>query len=98
MPTLYTSLIARQNPKLRTLAPKQQRPPIPPALEAKTLPGLQTVVVDEHLGRFAEIVKLQETAKSVGVVGAGLAGLSAAYETSSGIRVSFLYPRLSVRI
>jgi monoamine oxidase len=80
MPSLYTSLIAHQNPKLRTLAPKKQRPPIPPSLEAKSLVGLQAAVADEHLGRFAEIVRLQQSTKSVGVIGAGLAGLSAAYE------------------
>ncbi|MGB7438209.1 MAG: FAD-dependent oxidoreductase [Candidatus Acidiferrum sp.] len=80
MPTLYTSLIARQNPKLRTLAPKQQRVPIPATLHAKSLPALQEVVADEHVGRFAEIVKLQESTKSIAVIGAGLAGLCAAYE------------------
>src|SRR5580700_364701 len=80
MPTLYTSLIARQTPKLRTLAPKQQRAPIPVALLGKSLPALQEVVADEHAGRFAEIVKLQEATKSIAVIGAGLAGLCAAYE------------------
>ncbi len=80
MPTLYTSLIARQNPKLRTLAPKQQRVPIPATLHAKSLPALQEVVADEHAGRFAEIVKLQEATKSIAVIGAGLSGLCAAYE------------------
>ena len=80
MPTLYTSLIARQNPKLRTLAPKQQREPIPATLHAKSLPALQEVVADEHVARFAEIAMLQKTAKSIGIIGAGLAGLSAAYE------------------
>jgi monoamine oxidase len=80
MPTLYTSLIARQNPKLNTLAPKRQRPPVAPEHAAKDLPDLQALVADEHAAQLAEIVRLQETAKSVVVIGAGLAGLSAAYE------------------
>lgn len=80
MPTLYTSLIARQNPKLKTLAPKQQRAPIAPEHAAQSVPSLQSTVADEHVGQFAEIVRLQENAKSIAVVGAGLAGLSAAYE------------------
>jgi hypothetical protein len=78
MPTLYTSLIARQNPKLKTLAPKQQRAPIAPEHAAKSLPRLQAMVADEHVGQFAEVVRLQETAKSIAVIGAGLAGLSGA--------------------
>ena len=80
MPTLYTSIIARQNPKLRTLAPARQRSPIKPTLDAKSLPALQAIVADEHATRFAEVMQLPETAKSVAVIGAGLAGLSAAYE------------------
>jgi monoamine oxidase len=80
MPTLYTSLIARQNPTLKTLAPRQQRAPIAPGHAATPLPRLEAIVADEHVGQFAEIVRLQETAKSIAVIGAGLAGLSAAYE------------------
>src|SRR5436190_14815891 len=80
MPTLYTSLIARQNPKLRTLAPARQQPPLAPALAAKPLPTLQIMVADEHATRFSEMIELPETVKSVAVIGAGLAGLSAAYE------------------
>jgi monoamine oxidase len=38
------------------------------------------MVADEHATRFAEIIELPETVKSVAVIGAGLAGLSAAYE------------------
>src|SRR6202030_4263233 len=37
-------------------------------------------VSDEDAARFAEIMQLPETVKSVAVIGAGLAGLSAAYE------------------
>ncbi len=80
MPTLYTSLIAHKNPKLKTLAPKKQRPPIPRELEARPMRDLQTVVADEHQGNLAEIVRLEQTTKTIGVIGAGLAGLSAAYE------------------
>src|SRR3979411_983490 len=80
MPTLYTSLIARQNPKLKTFAPPQQRPPVTAADAGKSLPALEAAVSDEHAGRFAEIMLLPETVKSVAVIGAGLAGLSAAYE------------------
>jgi monoamine oxidase len=80
MPTLYTSLIARQNPKLKTFAPPQQRTPVTAAHAGKSLTSLEAAVSDEHAGRYAEIVTLQETAKSIAVVGAGLAGLSAAYE------------------
>jgi len=80
MPTLYTSLIARQNPKLKTFAPPQQRSPVTAADAGKSLPALEAAVSDEHAGRFAEIMLLPETVKSVAVIGAGLAGLSAAYE------------------
>jgi len=38
------------------------------------------MVANEHATRYAEIIQLPETVKSVAVVGAGLAGLSAAYE------------------
>lgn len=80
MPTLYTSLIARQNRKLRTLAPKQQLALVAPEHADMPLDELQAAVADEHVGCLAEIVKVQEARKSVAVVGAGLAGLSAAYE------------------
>jgi len=94
MPSLYTSLIARQNPKLKTLAPKQQRTPVAPQHAAKPLEVLQSTVADEHLGQFAEIVRLQETGKSIAVVGAGLAGLSTAYELRKrGYRVTIFEAR-----
>jgi monoamine oxidase len=80
MPSLYTSLIARQNPKLKTLAPKEQRPPIPPKHLGKPLEELQVAVAEEHFPQFAEIVRLEAAAKSIAVIGAGLAGLTAAYE------------------
>lgn len=80
MPTLYTSLIARRNRKLRTLAPPRQRPPVAPTFAAKSLPMLEAVVADEHAAQFGKIMKPPETVKSVAIIGAGLAGLSAAYE------------------
>lgn len=89
MPNLYTSLIARQNPKLKTLAPKQQRALVTPEHAGKSVEALQATVADEHLGQFAEIVRIQESNKSIAVVGAGLAGLSAAYELRKrGYRVT----------
>jgi monoamine oxidase len=89
MPTLYTSLIARQNPKLKTLAPKQQRAPLTPQHATQSLEALQATVADEHLGQLADIVRIQESKKSIAVIGAGLAGLSAAYELRKrGYRVT----------
>jgi hypothetical protein len=80
MPTLYTSLIARRNPQLKTLAPKHQRPPIPASYEAISVEEHQAIVAEEHFSQFAEIVNLAPAAKSIGIVGAGLAGLAAGYE------------------
>jgi hypothetical protein len=85
MPTLYTSLIARQNPKLRTLAPKEQRTPIAPEHAAKSVEALKDTVVGEHLGQFAEIVRIQESNRSIAVIGAGLAGLCVAYDCASAV-------------
>jgi monoamine oxidase len=80
MPNLYTSLIARRNPRLRTFAPPQQRSSIAPAFADKSLPMLETAVAHEHATQFAEIMELPQAVKSVAIIGAGLAGLSAAYE------------------
>lgn len=80
MPTLYTSLIARRNPNLKTLAPKHQRLPISTEFETSSLEDHGAAVAEEHLAKLAFIERLQPTAKSIAVVGAGLAGLSAAYE------------------
>jgi len=94
MPNLYTSLIARQNPKLKTLAPKQQQATVAPEHAAEPLEALQGTVANEHLGQFAEIVRLQETGKSIAIIGAGLAGLSAAYELRKrGYRVTIFEAR-----
>jgi hypothetical protein len=64
MPTLYTSLIARRNPQLKTLAPKHQRPPIPARYEASSVKEHQAIVAEEHFRQFAEIVNLAPAAKS----------------------------------
>jgi monoamine oxidase len=80
MPNLYTSLIARRSPKLRTFAPPGQRAPVPKELASKSLPMLQAAVAHEHASQFAEIMELPQPIKSVAIIGAGLAGLSAAYE------------------
>jgi heterodisulfide reductase subunit A-like polyferredoxin len=80
MSTLYTSLIARRNPQLKTLAPRHQRPPIPAGYEAISVEEHQAIVAEEHFPQFAEIVNLAPAAKSIGIVGAGLAGLAAGYE------------------
>jgi hypothetical protein len=48
MPTLYTSLIARRNPQLKTLAPRHQRPPIPASYEAISVEEHQAIVAEEH--------------------------------------------------
>jgi monoamine oxidase len=80
MPTLYTSLIARRNPQLKTLAPRQQRPPIPSQFETSSLKEHQTLVAEENIPQIGRIEELAPTGKRIGIVGAGLAGLSAAYE------------------
>jgi NADPH-dependent 2,4-dienoyl-CoA reductase/sulfur reductase-like enzyme len=80
MPTLYTSLIARRNPQLKTLAPKHQRPPIAARYEDSSVEEHQAIVAEEHFPQLSEIVNLAPDAKSIGIVGAGLAGLSAGYE------------------
>jgi len=83
VPTLYTSLIARRNPNLKTLAPKHQRSPIASSFEKANLEEHQAAVAEEHLAQRDTIEQLRSNAISVAVVGAGLAGLSAAYELSS---------------
>src|SRR6267143_2939740 len=79
MPTLYTSLLARQR-GTGTLAPKLQRPSIPKHIESRSQEGHNELVFDAHKGVLEEIVSIERPTRSVGVIGAGLAGLSAAYE------------------
>jgi monoamine oxidase len=79
MPNLYTSLLARRLGS-GTLAPKQQRPPIPKHIETRSQEGLNELIFDAHRGVLDEMVGAGRPTRSVGIVGAGLAGLSAAYE------------------
>ena len=79
MPNLYTSLLARRN-GTGTLAPKQQRLPIPKKTELLSQDKFSESIFDEHRGVLAEIVGIARPTRSVGIIGAGLAGLSAAYE------------------
>ena len=81
MPTLYTSLLARHRPMTRrTFAPKEQRAPIARKHETLSTKAWQDYVAALHEVYSPEIVRLEPSTKSVGVIGAGLAGLSAAYE------------------
>jgi monoamine oxidase len=82
MPTLYTSLIARHRNRrsVATLAPKNQLSPIPSKVESLPLEAWRAQVAESHSGYLAEIVQLEAPSRSVGVIGAGLAGLSVAYE------------------
>lgn len=79
MPNLYTALLARNTGK-KTLAPKYQRPPV--RVDIGKLPEKQSHehVAESYSGVLAEMVRLEERPRSIGVIGAGLAGLSAAYE------------------
>jgi monoamine oxidase len=79
MPTLFTALLARHTKKT-TLAPKNQRPPAHAKIEKLSDHQHQELVAATYAGAFAKMVFLEEPQKSVCVVGAGLAGLSAAYE------------------
>jgi monoamine oxidase len=78
MPTLYTSLLARSR-GTQTLAPREQRPPVPKRTEALSLEQYTEHVSARHADAFSELVAVPP-ARTIAVVGAGLAGLSAAYE------------------
>ncbi len=91
MPNLYTSLVASHRYKslpprqhgLRaavTLAPKNQRSPVPPGIESLSTDHWAAQVRDEHTAYLIKLPPVEPPARSVGVIGAGLAGLSAAYE------------------
>jgi len=79
MPTLYTALLARKTKK-KTLAPKNQRPPVRADIGKLKENQYREHVSESYSGAFAEMIRLEEPIRSIGVVGAGLAGLSAAYE------------------
>jgi hypothetical protein len=78
-PTLYTSLLARRR-GTGTLAPKQQRPPIANEIESLSPNSFNESIFEAHKSALAELVGIPSPARSIGIVGAGLAGLSAAYE------------------
>jgi monoamine oxidase len=79
MPNLYTSLLARRT-GTGTLAPKQQRLPISKTTELLSQDNFNESIFHEHRGVLAEIVGTAPPTRSIGIIGAGLAGLSAAYE------------------
>jgi len=79
MPTLYTALLARKTKK-KTLAPKNQRPPVRADIGNLKEKQYSEHVSESYSGAFAEMIRLEEPSRSIAVVGAGLAGLSAAYE------------------
>src|ERR1700676_1048711 len=79
MPTLYTSLLARRR-GTGTLAPKQQRPSIPNKIESLSQNNFNKSIFEAHKSALAEFVDIPSPVRSIGIVGAGLAGLSAAYE------------------
>lgn len=79
MPTLYTALLARKT-KRKTLAPRNQRPPVRADIGKLKENQYRDHVAESYYGALAEMVRVEEPVRSIGVVGAGLAGLSAAYE------------------
>jgi monoamine oxidase len=82
MPNLYTSLLARHRSRLSvvTLAPKNQLSPVNQKIESLPLEDWRAQVAENHTAYLAELLQLEPPSRSVGVIGAGLAGLSAAYE------------------
>src|SRR6266566_102115 len=82
MPNLYTSLLARHRGRRRvvTLAPKNQLSPVPKEIESLPLEDWSAHVAENHAAYLTDLVHLEPPSKSMGVIGAGLAGLSAAYE------------------
>src|SRR5437879_6572448 len=82
MPTLFTSLLARRTGK-RTLAPKNQRPPVAKGTERLHIDRYKEYIAESYASAVAERGRVAPPFKSIGIVGAGLAGLSAAYELSN---------------
>jgi monoamine oxidase len=93
MPNLYTSLLARKL-GTRTLAPKNDPPEVPEHVASRSSEEWASNIFETHKGVFAEMMSPGELGpgqparpapvrRSVGIIGAGLAGLSAAYELGS---------------
>jgi monoamine oxidase len=85
MPNLYTSLLARRL-GTSTLAPKNEPPPVPQNIATQSIPEWTRNLFNTHQADLAEIVSVggkppfAQATRSIGIIGAGLAGLSAAYE------------------
>jgi monoamine oxidase len=85
MPNLYTSLLARRL-GTTTLAPKNEPTSVPEAIATQPTSQWKENIFAEHQNALAEIVSVggkpptYRATPSIGIIGAGLAGLSAAYE------------------
>jgi monoamine oxidase len=79
MPTLYTSLLARSR-GTQTLAPREQRPPVPKETQTLSLEQYTEHVSADYADAFSQLVAVAPPTRSIAVVGAGLAGLSVSYE------------------
>lgn len=79
MPTLYTSLLAHSQGN-RTLAPERQRAPVPRETEELSPHRYSEHIATHYAGLLDELVGVALPARSIGIIGAGLAGLSAGYE------------------
>jgi monoamine oxidase len=79
MPTLYTSLLARRR-GTASLAPKKQVLPVPRKIASLDASQFRTFVAEQYAGYEAKQVEAQLPKRKIAIIGAGLAGLSAAYE------------------
>jgi monoamine oxidase len=81
MPNLYTSLLAHVS-GIHTLAPKEQRAPVPHETESLSPQQYTDHVSAHYAGVLDELLAVGPPTRSIGIIGAGLAGLCAAYELS----------------
>lgn len=89
MPNLYTSLLARRL-GTRSLAPQTEPPPVPKEIASQPIAEWKANISESHRNALAEVVSfgtpipglrpVPAPSRSIGIIGAGLAGLSAAYE------------------
>ena len=89
MPNLYTSLLARKL-GTRSLAPRTEPPAVPNDIALQSAAEWKSNISDSYKNALAEIVSFGTSisglptsagpTRSIGIIGAGLAGLSAAYE------------------